>query len=333
MDTDQAFRLKPTTYDEVKKIILNLRNDCSSGYDSLPVKFLKPVYEYITSPLVHIINNCIKTGTFPNQWKIARVCPIPKVKNPSEPKDFRPVSILPVLSKVFEKVILNQMLTFVENNIYNKTQSGFRKGHSTTTLLLKLRDDIKFSMNRNEVTLAVMIDYSKAFDTIDHSILIQKLSNLNFGKSLIKVIISYLSNRKQFVQIDENKFSIKDIFFGVPQGSILGPILFNIYVSELPDIIRSPSIQYADDTALYRSCKKKDIIETIKHLENGLTSLSNWSNKDGLVFHNNKLQMILMGKPRSLSTDCSFLMRSDGKSVRQESSVRLLEVTFDENLF
>ena len=100
MDTNQAFRLKPTTSDKVNKIILNLRNDCSSGYDSLPVKFLKPVYEYITSPLVHIINNCIKTGTFPNQWKIARVCPIPKVKNPSEPKDFRPISILPVLSKV-----------------------------------------------------------------------------------------------------------------------------------------------------------------------------------------------------------------------------------------
>jgi len=178
------------------------------------------------------------------------MCPIPKIPNPSVAKDFRPVSILHALSKVIESVILNQILSFVESKAYNPTQSGFWKGHSTTSLLLKPSDDIVKAMNQNEITIAVMIDYSKAFDTIDHSLLMRKLSQLGFGESVIRLIISYLSNRKQYVQIDDRKSETKNIFFGVPQGSILGPILFNIYVADLPNEIETPSIQYADDTTL-----------------------------------------------------------------------------------
>jgi len=206
-------------------------------------------------------------------------------------KDFRPVSILPVLSKVFEKVILMQILTHIETTVYNQTQSGFRKGHSTTTILLKLRDEIRKAMNKNEITLAIMIDYSKAFDTIDHSIMVRKLRNLGFGSSVIKVIVSYLSNRKQFVQIDDTKSTTQNIFFGVPQGSILGPILFNVYVSELPTVIKTPSIQYADDTTLHRSCNKNQLTENIALLEGDLSQLSAWSTDNGLIFNNDKLQI------------------------------------------
>ena len=190
-----TFTTNYTTCNEVQKIILNLRNDCSSDHDNIPVKFLKPVVDQITSPIVHIINTSINREIFPYTWKVARVCPIPKIDNPVTVKDFRPIFILPVLSKVYEKVILSQLLNYIENSaVYNPTQSGFRKGHSTTTLLLKFRNDIRKALNRNEITISVLIDYSKAFDTINHKTLLEKLVSLNVSNRMIKILMSYLTN-------------------------------------------------------------------------------------------------------------------------------------------
>ena len=127
---------------------------------------------------------------------MARVCPVPKTDNPINEKDFQSISILPVLSKIYEKVILKQLFDYIERtSIYNSTHSGFRKGHSTQTVLLKFRDDIEKALNKNEITMSVLIDYSKAFDTIQHETLIKELANLNFSNSSIKIILSYLSNR------------------------------------------------------------------------------------------------------------------------------------------
>ena len=124
---------------------------------------MKPVVDDVTSPLVHIINTCIDNRVFPTTWKIARVCPVPKVDHAKDVTEFRPISILCILSRVYERVI-SQLCHFLEVKAkYNHTQSGFRKGHSTTTLLLKLRDDIQRAMNTSEVTLGILLDYSKAF--------------------------------------------------------------------------------------------------------------------------------------------------------------------------
>ena len=136
---------------------------------------------------MHIINTSIDQEIFPKQWKISRVCPIPKTDNPTSIKDYRPISVLSVLSKVYERVILNQLWSFIKTqNLYSINQSGFRKGHSTNTLLLKLRDDIRMAMNRSEVALSILIDYSKAFDSIDNRILLEKLQNMNLAKNTIK---------------------------------------------------------------------------------------------------------------------------------------------------
>lgn len=318
----------------MKRIITSLRNDCSTGYDQIPVKFLKPVADNITSPIVHIINNSIDQQIFPDSWKTARVCPIPKVDNPLHLKNYRPISILPVLSKVYEKVILHQLNEYIERTaIYNNTQSGFRKGHSTTTILLKFRDEIQKSLNRNEVTAAVLIDYSKAFDTIDHRILLQKLAALNFDKSTIKILSSYLANRKQFVQIDDKTSFHFPICFGVPQGSILGPVLFNIYVTELPTNIQSESIQYADDTTIHRSCKVDDIFRTTQSLESDIQSPSQWSVENSLVFNSDKLKAIIFSSSRMKQTkEKSYLIRSRGRSIPQEQSAKLLGVKFNQHL-
>ena len=136
--------------------------------------------------------------------------------------DYRPISILPILSKVFERLILQQLTDHIERKaIYLEYQSGFRKSHSTITLLLKLKDDIKAAMSRSEVTIAVFADFSKAFDTVDYRILLRHLSNLGFSNQTLLLIGDYLMNRKQFVQIDDRMSESLDIQFGVPQGSIL----------------------------------------------------------------------------------------------------------------
>ena len=134
-----SFKPQKVTYNDVIKSLESLRNDCSTGNDNIPVSFIKPIAEYIASPLTFIINNLIGESKFPDQWKIARTIPVPKVNNPAEPKDYRPISILPILSKVHEKQVLHQITDFIETQqVYNKHQSGYRKNHSTATILSKL---------------------------------------------------------------------------------------------------------------------------------------------------------------------------------------------------
>ena len=178
------------------KIILGIKNDCSTGDDGIPVRYIKPVVDNITSPMVNIINDCIDKNVFPTAWKVARVCFIPKIGNPKDVTEYRPISVLCIWSKVFERVILTQLCNYMEVKAsYNLTQSGFRKGHSTSTLLLKLRDDIKRAMNTSEVTLRILLNFSKAFDTIDHLTLLQKLYKMNFSVEALKLIQSYISER------------------------------------------------------------------------------------------------------------------------------------------
>ena len=185
-DKENAFQLQPATYENIEKCKKMIRNDCSTGYDHIPVIFIKPVSEFLASPKTFIINNFIKINQFPDIWKLARISPIPKIQLPVELKDYRPVSILPILSKIYERVVLEQITNFIEKKlIYHHSQSGYRKNHSTATLLAKQRDDIKEAMKSSEITLAVFTDYSKAFDTIDFSVLIRKIHTLNFSKRFL----------------------------------------------------------------------------------------------------------------------------------------------------
>ena len=233
-DNPNTFSFSKITYSDVRKAILSLRNDCSTGQDKIPSKFLKLCINEITSPICHIINTAIEEKTFPNQWKISKITPIPKVDEPSEPSDYRPISILPILSKVYERILMLQMVDHIESRkLLSNHQSGFRKGHCTITTCMKIKSDIIKAMDSGEVTLSVMADFSKAFDTVDFEIMIEKLHKLNFSKSALLLMSSYLSNRLQFVQINDKESNRLTVLNGVPQGSILGPVLFNIYVHDI----------------------------------------------------------------------------------------------------
>ena len=296
-ENSNGFKIQHTNYYQINKIILGLKNDCSSGYDNIPVRFIKPVSDHLISPLLYIINNSIDKNFFPNSWNIARVCPMPRLDQPTSVKDFRPISVLEILSKVYERVILQQLCSFIEKeSLCTTTQSGFRKGHSTATILLQIRDDIKRAMDKSEVTLAILIDYSKAFDTIDQNILLEKLLKFNFLPQAIEIIFSYISDRKLYVQVDDKSSEMSNIYFGVPQGSMLGPVLFNLYVADLSEILSSTSAQYADGTTIYDSCKNSEIKSCVQNLKKDLNNLSQWSTNKNLLFNEDKTKSILFLK-------------------------------------
>jgi len=331
------FSFSVTSYSEVYKNLLLLRNDCSTGPDGIPVKFLKPIVDVLASPLTSIINNCIKKETFPQQWKKARVHPIPKIDKALNPTDFRPISILPSLSKVYERVLLKQLCTLIEKEqLYAKTQSGFRKGHSCESLLIKFKDDITKAMKKGEITLAVAADYSKAFDTICYQKLLDILHTLGLSKSAITIIKSYLSERTQYVSIDDKSSSVKNVTFGVPQGSILGPVLFNLYVSDLSNQTENRNLQYADDTTIYTHCKVSEINNGKKSMEKDLSTIQKWSNERNLLLNPKKTAWLLFAtsqmSQRHKLKELNLSLQCANETITRKDSIKLLGVTFCENL-
>ena len=202
----ESFTLRRVTYKEVLNEIRIIRSETSTGHDQIPIKYLKPVAKSVAGPLTHIINSFIDQLLFPNAWKIARITPIPKTDNSLCVPNMRQVTILPVLSKVYERLVHHQVIDYIESRtLFKDNISGFRKGHSTTAVLLDIRDDIVRAMKRGEVTLMVLADFSKAFDTIKYKTVLEKLGLLSFSKDYIKWTVHYLTDRKHFVQVDDNK--------------------------------------------------------------------------------------------------------------------------------
>ncbi|CAB3981517.1 Hypothetical predicted protein, partial [Paramuricea clavata] len=170
----------------------------------------------------YIINGFIANHSFPDVWKTARVSPIPKVASPTEIDHYRPIAILPALSKVHECLIPNQIVKYIDqHNVLNENVTGFRKGHATSSVLLRVRDDILKAMKKGEITLIAFADFSKAFDTVDLAVIIKKLHAIGFSHFSFNWILNYLTGRKQLVQVNDSQSELADVLFGVPQGSIL----------------------------------------------------------------------------------------------------------------
>jgi len=336
-DHPDYFNLRTATYSDVFKAIKRIRNDCSTGNDNIPSKYLKASIETITSPICHIINSCIENQLFPHQWKISRISPVPKVNKPTCHSDYRPISILPILSKVYERVILNQLVAYIEkNHLFAEYQSGFRKGHSTISTLLKLKDEILSAMKKGEVTLSIMADYSKAFDTVDYHTLIQKLHKIRIGKCTLRTLLSYLSDRKQFVQIHDQRSDYRKVTYGVPQGSILGPILFNIYVADMKDQASCPCLQYADDTSLLFHCKPQELPSCVEKVNNNLRNLMSWSTDNNLIFNSTKTKTILfstsqMSRVHNLAGS-TLTIKPQDEPIERVKSFKVLGITFTEHL-
>ena len=215
----------------------------------------------------------------PSLWKQALVKPVAKNNNPTDLSDFRPISLLSILSKILEKHMHIQIIEFLnKNNLISKIQSGFRKNHSTSTALTHLVDDFLRYIDSGKCICLVLLDFSKAFDTLDHSMLLAKLHYLGFSKIAIDLIGSYLNGRKQAVVIEDDGSRIISSFqslnSGVPQGSILGPLLFTLYVSDISNVVTSCQIhQYADDSQIYKSFDLQDMQDALTLINRDLKKL------------------------------------------------------------
>ena len=276
----------------------------------------------------------LHSTVYPSDWKLSTISPIHKKGDPLKPENYRPISLLSSTSKLFEKCIDEQMRSFLySNNILSTVQHGYRTGFSTNTALMSLTDTIYNNITQNKYSLTAFLDLSKAFDTVDHSILLDKLSHYGIRGSPNALFRSYLSGRTQMVRCNDKISSEKTVNIGVPQGSILGPLLYIIYVNDIERALeKSNCILYADDTSLIAS---NDNVTTAKHdIEIDLIGILKWFTANKLKVNESKTQLIIFGSKGMLQKISNNPLHIDfgNERITCQGEVRYLGLTLDSNL-
>lgn len=331
----KTFQIPPMSVFDVARSISQLEPKRSFGHDGISSFFLKLATPYIAESLAYIYNLCILNGTFPEDWKIAKVTPIPKSKDLDDPGNFRPISLLPTLSKPIEKHVSKHLNSFLEkHSLLYPLQSGFREKHSCHTALTHLTDKLLSSINDGKMTGALFLDFSKAFDLVNHNNLIAKLSHYQLSADSVSFFTSYLQNRSQYVFINGKCSNTGLIEHGVPQGSILGPLLFSIYINDMPLEISDPSVNcslFADDGTIDTSSENEDTIN--EKLQTSLNEVSQWCSSNFMVLNPGKTKCMLMSSRQKLQRNPSPLQLTlNGQPITQVPQHRLLGVTIDEQL-
>lgn len=328
------FEFKRVTVTDVIKTIKSIKNKKTAGYDEVPVDLMRKISYYIAKPLSVIISQSFEKSVFPDILKYAELKPLFKKGEQHNPDNYRPVSVLPAFSKVFEKLAFEQLSSFLEqNNILTNCQYGFRKGRNTISAISNFIEEVSWGLDSSWNTLGVFCDLSKAFDCVNHDILVQKLSVYNLSPTAINWLKSYLEKRYQRTVIVKNKQKCtsnwSQITDGVPQGSILGPLLFLLYINDLPKNVPNNMILYADDTTAVVKTKFANIINL--KVNQALTDLTRWFDANGLKLNREKTQLVKFCTVQSkvrLEEDMVF----QGDTISFSESVKFLGLEIDLNL-
>ena len=323
--------LKPTTGTEVKNLILSLNDKKAYGPGSIPTEVMKLIVHTLSEYISQIINISLSTGTYPNCLKNATIVPVHKKETKLELSNYRPISLLSNISKIFEKILHVSFYSFLNVNKKKNLQFGFRSKHNTNQALIQLTEKIRVVIDSNEYACGVFVDLQKAFDTVEHSILLKKLDHYGIRGIANDWFKSYLSNRSQHVKVYgvlSNELIIKH---GVPQGSVLGPLLFLIYINALHEAVcHSNVLHFADDTSLlYTNKSLKKINQYVNH---DLKSITEWLTANKISLNASKTELILFRSKQNAHITKHLNFRLSGQKIKPKHNVKYLSIFLDEYL-
>ena len=322
---ESKFKFTEIDLDHVFKLLAKVNVKKSTGVDKISPRLLKLSTTEIAQPLTNLINMSIKTNTFPDNLKKAEVSPLFKKDDSMNKINFRPVSILTGISKIFERVYCDQMTEFF-NGILSISIAAFRKSFSCETVLVNLIEDWKTLLDKQQIVGAMLLDLSKAFDCLPHRLLLAKLKAYGFSEDACNLIYSYLLNRKQRVKIGESRSEWLNLMKGVPQGSILGPLLFNIFLNDIFYSIKG-LYNYADDNTISRYGETVSVVKRL--LEDATKGALDWFSNNEMQANPSKFQALLLGRDTEKS---SISFNVSGTNITPSTSVNLLGVEIDNKL-
>ena len=311
------------------KIIQNLNPNKAHGPDKISIRMIKICGKSLCKPLEMIFKSCIKKGEYPSEWKKANVVPVHKKGDKQLLKNYRPISLLPIFGKIFERIIYNNIFEYLTTNkLISDNQSGFKPGDSCINQLLSITHEIYHSLDNGLEVRGVFLDISKAFDKIWHEDLILKLKQYGISENVVCLIKCFLKNRKQRVVLNGQTSSWTNVLAGVPQGSILGPLFFLIYINDLSDDSSSNPKLFGDDTSLFSVVHNKNT--SAKELNNDLCKISNSSNQWKMSFNTDPIKQAqeVMFSRKITKTNHSTLIFNDNP-VHQVALQKHLEMFLD----
>jgi len=336
VDRGSQFSFTPVTEADVKRAIARTTSN-AVGADNIPISFIKDTLSVTLPVITHIFNKSLSTSVFPSIWKSAIVLPLQKNSSPQSPADYRPISILPALSKCLERIVHEQIMNYIETNvIVSIFQSGFRSRHSTASALLKVTEDIRAAMDNKLATLLTLFDFSKAFDCVYRPLLLIKLKSMGFSQGCVDWVASYLTDRRQCVKAGDRVSRWRSVTRGVPQGSVLGPLLFILYIDDITKILKySMCHLYADDFQIYRHFCISDFEDCVAKTNYDIKTITSWAFKHGLKLNETKTQAMVVGHSRLLNgVDFNTVpkLQLNGKQLEYCDKVKNLGLIMNKNL-
>ena len=317
---------------EVYRVVKDINVSKSSGLDNISSFIIKQAFKILIPEITHMYNLSVKSSVFPEEWKVALVIPIPKSGDLSKVQNYRPISLLPLPGKILEKLIHSQLSEYLETELLlSPNQHGFRKNHLTLHSIAQLTNSIDTKMDSKIPTFPTFIDFRKAFDCVQHNVLLGKLKQLEIGDSVINWVKSYLSFRKQKVLANGFSSSWQTITQGVPQGSVLGPLFYIIYANDLIKHIKyCKAALYADDTVLYIANKNPQ--NSISRMQQDVNALSKWCTVNGIRANTDKTKLMVFGSQNTLNTLPPFEISMNSTPLQTVLSYKYLGITLDSHL-